>query len=466
MRIAAWAVIAATTAGTGAVHGATVTQRLALYDSMDLAAIVWGQESAGQSAVMDPPYFTAERGRVEVLMFPRYTDFTWQRAAPLIVAWRASLPDRVTVRRMPKGIGGNKSHPYRDHWEMHQRVYFAGELAGIEDQVHAAMADMIGLVGTSLGSRPQVARLARTVGADPEAFAQWVEAPIVEARVRQASTADWERMLADTKHGAARNRRSLYPAFVINGRYVVSADAIEDPGRAFRVANRIIRQELEADRAHDGPTNDAEFAEWMAPREGEIFWRERFGKRQKFRGVYSHGRRELWELDDAGAVTRAYRLTGEGDRSYFQASDGGDTVRYAHVWRHARQYVPIEGEAGPQRYGRLPAHRLAYGTRYVVGPLAVQGPGLPDGVRSGRPRRGSHRGRIGVRVLVAGSRQAQRVVRSARRAVWPWQEAAAHVGFEPPAGSVAPWRVAQARTAGFGDHFAPEYAGRAASEGK
>ena len=163
-----------------------------------------------------------------------------------------------------------------------------------------------------------MARLARTIGTDPAVFTQWIEAPIVEARVRQASAASWERSLADEAQGADPQRRSLY----INGRYTVSASALGDPGEAYRIANRIIRQELDAGRTHDGPTNDAEFAEWMAPREGEVFGRQRFGRTLKFRGVYSHARRELWELDDAGAVTRAYRLTGEGERAYFAAGDG------------------------------------------------------------------------------------------------------------------------------------------------
>ena len=323
MRIAGWVVIAATTAGASSAQGAPLAEHLELYDATQVSEIVWGQESdAGEVGIMDPPYFTAKRDRVEVLVFARYTDKTWQRAQPFTAAWRQSLPAGVVVRRLPMGVGSNRNHGYRADWKVHQRVYFAGELGGIEDEVHEAMVARISQAGSALGSQSQVARLARTVGTDPAVFTQWIEAPIVEARVRQASAASWERSLADSAQGADPQRRSLYPAMIINGRYTVSASALGDPGEAYRIANRIIRQELDAGRTHDGPTNDAEFAEWMAPREGEVFGRQRFGRTLKFRGVYSHARRELWELDDAGAVTRAYRLTGEGERAYFAAGDG------------------------------------------------------------------------------------------------------------------------------------------------
>ena len=112
MRIATWAVLAVTACGAGTAQGATVADRLALYDTLEASEILWGQESdAGdQVGIMDPPYFTATPGRVEVIAFIRYTNFTWQRSKPFTEAWRESLPDSVVVRRMPKGIGGNKKH--------------------------------------------------------------------------------------------------------------------------------------------------------------------------------------------------------------------------------------------------------------------------------------------------------------------------------------------------------------------
>ena len=456
MRIRVWAVLAVAACGVGIAEGATLAARLALYDALDVSKIVWGQETdAGdQVGIMDPPYFTgAPDGVVEVLMFPRYTNFAWQRSKPFTATWSESLPDRVLVVRMPKGIGANRTHPYRKHWKVHQRVYFAGELAGVEDQVHEKMAELLGKVGTALGKREQVVGFARTVGISPDVVLRWMDAPEVKARVRMASAADFERMLADEAQGASVSRKSLAPAMIINGRYAVSASAIGDPGEAYRIANRIIRQELEAGRTHDGPTNDAEFTEWMAPREGEMFRRQRFGKKLKFRGVYSHARRELWEIDNGGEVRRAYRLEGEGDRAYFRTTDGGAKVLYAHVWRHARQYVAIEGEGGPQRYGAfLFADWLSAPDTHWVGlpfrgkevALAFSADGKVEARNDKGPMFGSwwlEGGNLNVSFGELGHQS------------WPWRKAAARVGFEVPGGSVTPWRSGKARkgSAGGGD---------------
>ena len=442
MRIAAWVVLAVTATGAGSAPAATLEQLLSHYDSLQVSEIVWGQESddAGRVGVMDPPHFKATPGRVEVIEFLRYTNFTWQRSQPFTDAWRASLPAGVVVHRMPRGVGGDRRHPYRDHWEMHQRLFFAAQVLGFEDRVHEKMVTLIGQVGTAVGTREQVVGLAGAVGISPTVLMRWMDSPLVDARVRMASSAAAERSLADNAAGARRDRSSLSPALVINGRYVVSAAVIGDPGQAYRVANRIIRQELEAGRAQAGPTNDEEFTQWMAPREGEMFGRQRFGKTLKFRGVYSHGRRELWELDDAGEVRRAYRLKGEGDRSYFEASDGGDTVQYAHVWRHARQYVAFEGSGGPQRYGAflLTDYLCDRNTLWVGLPFRGHEAALAFTSDGRVEARKGEEAVFGSWWLEAGTLHVS--LGDFGIESWPWKEAAAHVGFEVPESAVTPWK--------------------------
>ena len=442
MRIAAWAVLAMMVGVGRLVCAATLEQRLALYDSLDVAEIVWGQESEADDhvGVLDPAYFTADVDRVEVLMFPRYTNFVWQRSVPFTSAWRESLPDGVVVNRMPKGVGVHRNHQYAIDWKVHQRVYLAGRMLGIEDEVHAEMVAIISRAGTGLGSHRQAENVARKLGIDPQVFVGWMEAPVVRAHVRMASMADFDRMLADTAQGGSRKRSALAPAMIINGRYVVSADAIGDPGDAYRIANRIIRQELDAGRVHDGPTNDEEFTEWMAPREGEIFGRERFGKKLKFRGVYSHARRELWQLDAKGGVRRAYRLQGEGDGAYFEASDGGGSVRYTHVWRHSRQYVAFQGKDGPRRYGAflLTDYLCDSETMWVGLPFRGHEAAFaftPDG--RVEARKGAEVV-FGSWWLEAGNLNVS--FGDLGIEVWPWKEAAAHVGFEVPQSAVTPWK--------------------------
>ena len=265
-------------AGAGNAWGATLEERLAMYARLDVADIVWGRESEveGPVGVVDPPYLAADSSRVEVIEFFQYPGAVWRRSRPYTDAWRESLPDGVVVRRMPRAaVGGNRRHSYRDDWLMHQRVFFAGKFAGIEDQVHEAMVDRLGQAPSGLGSEYQVKRFALGLGVDPDEFLGLVDGPEARARAQQAEDVEWEWVLAPQRAGASPKRRALHPMLLIGGKWAVSASALGDPGQAYRIANRLIRLELERiaaeGRAHDGPTNDEELAAWLAPRSGEVF---------------------------------------------------------------------------------------------------------------------------------------------------------------------------------------------------
>ena len=93
----------------------------------------------------------------------------------------------------------------------------------------------------------------------------------------------------------------------------MSSTFIGDPDKTYRIANRLIRLELENAAPRPGPTNDEAFTQWMAPREGEVFEGVRVGRRKELLDmVYSHARRELWGLGERGEVRWTWRLRGGG----------------------------------------------------------------------------------------------------------------------------------------------------------
>lgn len=457
MAAAACAALATTACSADGGPPKTIGEMRALYAELETSDILWGQESPVPAGVglLNPPWFTSDPDRVEVLVFGRYTPVSWQAAEPFTLLWAESLPKEILLRRVPKGIGSGKNSPLRKDWVMHQRLYIAAELAGIGDQMHAELTRRLGItrngLGTTMKVRKFMHRFAPGVGADPTELMVALHSPVVEAGVLQATTGDWERMLADEVSGADPQRAGIDPTITVNGRYTVSASALWSPRETYRVANRLIRQELELLRqgepAHDGPTNDAEFCDWMAPREGEIFQRRRFGKALKFRGVYNHTGCELWQIDGEGAVVRTYRLTGEGDRAYFATDDKSLEIRYVHIWRRARQYVSFEDRNGePIRYGAFaltdwltepergpvrlpfesPAGVLAFGE---TGEVQLHA----DGTLEGATRFGT---KSGTWWLEGGALHVGMGEHSTQS--WPWQEAAAHVGFDVPRESLAP----------------------------
>ena len=127
------------------VQNVSLEKDLERYDTLRVEEIVWGNESADERrvAAMIPPYFTANPDRVEVSEFVRYTNHAWLRSEPTTQAWRASLPSIVSLSRLPKGSYGNAKHRYRNHWLVHQRMYFVGVVLGHEIEIHRVLTTMM-----------------------------------------------------------------------------------------------------------------------------------------------------------------------------------------------------------------------------------------------------------------------------------------------------------------------------------
>ena len=253
--------------------GGGYKKRLAQLDGLEARQIVWGQEDEDERCVgrLDPPYLTANPDRVEVMVVVRYSNTAWAQARELTQAWRESLPDGVEVVRVVWGRAKDPRHPLVKDGLVHQRVFYAGRAMGLEEEVHVAITRRVRADYYGLGSEKEVGALVRELGLDEGVFKQWRGASAVVADAEEA-----QEIVANTrgagKEAAGRGpRRSWFPIFLINGRYAVSATFIGDPDKTFRIANRLIRLELENAAPRPGPRNDEAFTQWLAPREGEVF---------------------------------------------------------------------------------------------------------------------------------------------------------------------------------------------------
>ena len=246
--------------------------------------------------------------------------------------------------------------------------------------------------------------------------------------------------IVSVRQGVARNSLALYPTLVINGRFVVNTTAVESPREAYRIANRIIRREIEAGRAHNSPTNSEEFAEWMAARSGEIFRRVMVGRNPTGSLVYNHARREVWLLGDDGDVRTVFRLVGEGDESLFEFMHAEKRLAHTGLWRPARQYLSYKTEHGPQRYGAflLTDFLSAPDTHWVGLPFKGRDAAMAfsaDGTVEARNDKGSM---FGSWWLEAGNLTVSFGELGAQS--WPWRKVAKRVGFDVPQRSLTPWR--------------------------
>ena len=404
------------------------------YDEIETEDIIWGNESEEMRrvGVIEPPFFTSDPDTVEIFELLKYTARSWQRSEPFTRAWRDNLPKRVRVHRLPERAGKKYMHAYRDLWPVHQRIYFAGSMLGLESEVHEVLLSMNRLGLKSKLGPEGIPEVARRLDVSLHEFRSWYHHPRVNASVRLASLMDFAKTKLLLRKGVDGKSSALYPTFVINGRFVVDTSAVGNPREAYRIANRIIRREIEALRAHNGPTNSEEFTEWMAGRSGEIFRREVVGLKPSGSLVYNHSRREVWFLDDDGDVGTVFRMVGEGEESLFEYMNAEKRLEHIGLWRPARQYRSFKTEHGPQRYGAflLTDFLSAPDTHWVGLPFKGRDAAMAfsaDGKVEARNDKGSM---FGSWWLEAGNLTVSFGELGAQS--WPWREVANRVGFDVP----------------------------------
>lgn len=435
----------------------------------------WGHEEApeGRSVVIDPPYLTPDPARVEVALLYWYPQEGFVESEALGQKWIESLPAGVDVVRYPvRALTARRaramSQEWRERLERYQQALFVARFGGREEPVHRALVERVS-GGQRHAAGLRVARRVLQKFPSDQALAERVRelerrhAPLdsdadIKKLLREqgVSDADIERFYrgpevaglkllvghlgfsvgsTSIRSGlAAEGSSAGYPMLVINGRYGIDEDIAGSTQGAFRVANRLIREELERGRAHEGPTNDEAFAEWMAPRSGEMLWG------QGVRGVYNHWRREFWELDDEGKVQRVSRLVGEGDASAFELRLPGHTV-HVPMWRAALRFRPYPGRA---RYGAFllmdqlaapETHWVELSWKLPWKRVRVALAFSPDGTVEARNEEGPI---FGSWWLEAGELHVSLGELGVRS--WPWEEVAREVGFEAPPVNPTPWK--------------------------
>lgn len=408
--------------------------------------ILWGKESEprpGVVAKIDPPYSTPDPAQVEVWYFNVYTADTAKAADRLFRAWVESLPERVDVRLGPTTGGRRNRSPLQLDWEMHQALYFTGEVLGREMDVHDAIVRRIKRKGNhGLHSSRDAERLFRTLGIPGGTFAKWRDDPEVLARGMDASDMLWGMTRASLAAAGEtiQARPFVHPNILVNGQHAITTYNTRDPRETFRIANWLIRRELEMPRGYGGPTNNEEFSEWMSSLSGEIVRRVSNGREVTgTKVVYNHWREEFWVLDGIGKVILNIPLVHTDSGAYFRLPERGG-ARYLNVWRFGRQYLSYEGDSGPQRYGAFlltdwlsapDMHWVELSFKGKPAALAFS----PDGKVEARNERGPIFGSWWLEAGELHVSLAELGVES-----WPWMEAADQVGFETPPESLTPWK--------------------------
>ncbi|MBS3963906.1 MAG: thiol:disulfide interchange protein DsbA/DsbL [Methylomonas sp.] len=161
--------------------------------------------------------------KVEVIEFFWYGCPHCYHLEPSVAAWLKTKPANVDFIRQPA--------IFSELWGRHAKAFFTAEALGVGDKLHAGFFDAIQNKNQKLATEDDLAKFFVAQGVKSDDFHAAYNSFGVDAKVRQAETM------------AARYGITGVPAFVVNGKYRVTAKSAQSQDNMFAVINRLIQQE-------------------------------------------------------------------------------------------------------------------------------------------------------------------------------------------------------------------------------
>lgn len=219
-----------------------------------LQHVKWGKEKRStrwNTVTLKPGYRTSSRSRVEVEWFFTYVGESAQ-LEPLLLEWAASLRegtnDRVHMKWSPVAAMPGRSAQFDRYNAMHQSLAFSAEAIGKKRRVHRKMRKVVSEWIRSLQTEEEVDKFLRGIGVSFADFQKAAESKAVRRRVREtnAKIEDISTRAKGAHKHALREPRD--PVLLINGKYLVQGSTAGGVRKALRVANGLVRRELEGRR--------------------------------------------------------------------------------------------------------------------------------------------------------------------------------------------------------------------------
>ena len=220
--------------------------------------IRWGKEKRAHRSNMvalEPGFATSSPGKIEVEWFFTYLGESAQMET-LLVEWTESLRqgtgNRVSVKWSPVSSMRGRSLQFNDYHAVHQLMAFTAAAIGKRATIHREMRKILsGDVGSPakpLRSEHEVERLLKRIGISVEEFRAAADSERVQRRARETTEKlKTISIRAEDTHEDA-NREPRDPILLINGKFLVQGSLAGSVKNSFRIANWLIRRELEGRR--------------------------------------------------------------------------------------------------------------------------------------------------------------------------------------------------------------------------
>ncbi|MDJ0832600.1 MAG: thiol:disulfide interchange protein DsbA/DsbL [Gammaproteobacteria bacterium] len=146
------------------------------------------------------------------------------RLEPYMVKWKETLPDGVELEIVPSVLNRN--------WANHARAYYALQMMGADEQMHARIFNAIHLRNQRLDTAESLADFVAKQGLDEKQFLDYFGSFPVDSKLRK------NRQI-ERKYG----HRGV-PAIIVNGKYLTSASRAGSNAQMLKVVDYLIQQEL------------------------------------------------------------------------------------------------------------------------------------------------------------------------------------------------------------------------------
>ena len=321
------------------------------------AAVGWGNEAGSftptEAIRIDPPLGGVDRSDDKVTVFElyEYGAFSdgggrkdWKRRADEVMArWKANLPDRVEVVRIPivnqYRRGKEEEEKAARKREMQLRLMMTARVTGVADEIDRELVDAFDRDPDVLVTRERARKWITAAGVTGGDFEKAWNSERVTRMVERARDQHWVGYRLSRKHGKRRFRHEP-PILLIDNRTVVARNNTGGSERAFRIANAVIAAKL---GGNDEPTGSD--LRWRALLDGMVESRQRdvaWGQEREPREGEVFLLDPVLETADDGRV--------ETEWFYTYVSRGWYEAREYSTWLSLRTAVTMRGllEALPQ----------------------------------------------------------------------------------------------------------------------
>ena len=179
---------------------------------------------------VSPPANThVAEGKVEVVELFWYGCPHCYTFEPHVTEWLKNKPEAAQFVRMPAVLN--------PHWEPHARAFYAAELLGVGEELHAKLFDEIHKNKRRLRSEDEIVRFYVQNGVDEAKFREAYGSFAVQTKVRQAARL------------GRQYQATGVPTVIVNGKYRTNATMAGGYRQMIDIINLLVAQESAAQQA-------------------------------------------------------------------------------------------------------------------------------------------------------------------------------------------------------------------------